>query len=314
MLGVVLRRIRDLVIVLALVGTAMFFILQMIPGSPAQTILGPYATPDQVAALETQMGLDRPVLEQYVTWFGRVLVGDLGYSFSQAGSVTTAVFTHLGPTLLLAVIATVLSIAIAVPLAVRTIARPNSWLSRTLLAGSSLGLAIPGFWLALILVLVFAVQLRILPVSGYISPLEDPLLSLWYLVLPVTVILCNQVALLVMTLRESLAAELLNPYIRTARAKGLVEEKVRYRHLLPNALLPAVTVVGSSFGTLLGGIVILETVFLIPGIGWLLNSAVQTRDYSLVLGVTLVSALIFVLINLAVDIVYGILDPRVRQR
>jgi peptide/nickel transport system permease protein len=151
-------------------------------------------------------------------------------------------------------------------------------------------------------------------VSGWIDPLSNPVQSLWYLVIPLVVILAHQVSLLVMTLREGMGGEMLNAYIRTARAKGVGERGVLYRHLLPNALLPAVTVVGSNFGSLLGGIVILETIFLIPGIGYALYSGIQARDYNLILGVTLVTALIIVLVNTIVDVIYGVLDPRVRVR
>ncbi|WP_150461466.1 ABC transporter permease [Nesterenkonia ebinurensis] len=312
MLGMVLRRFRDMVIVLVLVGTVMFFILQLIPGSPARAILGEYATESQVAALEAELGYDRPVHEQFFDWFGGMVTGDLGYSTSMGRGVTEAVFQHLGPTLVLALATTVLSVAIAIPLAMHTVHKPDAWSSRLLMGLSNLGLATPNFWLALVLVLIFAVNLNILPTSGYISPLSDPLWSVWYLVLPVVVLISNLLALLVMTLRESLSSELLSSYIRTARAKGLSESKVQYRHLLRNALLPVITVIGSNFGTLLGGIVIIEIIFVIPGMGWALNNGILARDLPLILGITLVSALIFVLINLLVDIAYGIIDPRVR--
>lgn len=312
MTALILRRVRDLVIVLLLVGSALFFLLQLIPGSPAIAILGEYATVDQIAALEEEMGLNRPLFEQYFTWLGDTVRGDFGYSFTQSAPVMDAILRSLGPTMWVAVLATVLSVAIAIPLAVRSVSRPDSWLTRAMVALSSLGLAIPGFWLALMLVLVFAVQLRLFPVSGWVDPLTNPIGSLWYLALPLAVILSNQVALLVMTLREGLSGEMLNAYIRTARAKGVVERDVRYRHLLPNALLPTVTVIGSNFGGLLGGIVILETIFLIPGLGSALYAAILARDYSLILGITLITAVIIVLVNTIVDIVYGILDPRVR--
>jgi peptide/nickel transport system permease protein len=312
MAGLLLRRLRDVVIVLFLVGTALFFILHLIPGSPARTLLGEFATPAQVAALNSSMGLDKPLFTQYLLWLGNVVRGNLGFSFTQDQAVSTVVLTHLGPTLLLAIGGTILSVLIAVPLAVRTVQRPYSFLSRLFVGASSLGLAIPGFWLALLLILVFAVKLRWLPVAGYVSPLVSPGQAIIDLILPMIVILANLVSLLVITLREGIAGEMLNSYIRTARAKGLNENKVMYRHLLPNALLPTVTVIGSNFGALLGGIVIVETIFLIPGIGSVLNAAISARDYNVVLGLTLVSAVLIVLVNLLVDIAYVVLDPKVR--
>jgi peptide/nickel transport system permease protein len=302
------------IIVLWLVGTTLFFILHLIPGSPAVALLGEYATPDQIADLNARLGLDRPLWEQYFTWLGNVVRGDLGYSFTQGLAVTDVIAKSIGPTVLIAVVATVLSVLIAVPLAVLTVQRPYAIVSRALVGLSSFGLAVPGFWLALVLILVFAVVLGWFPVSGYVSPFEDPLTWAWGLVLPVVVILSHQVSLLVMNLREGLAGEMLNSYIRTARSKGLEENRVMYRHLLPNALIPTVTVVGSSFGSLLGGIVIIETVFLIPGMGWVFYTAIQARDYNVILGLTLVSAALIVIINLLVDIVYVLLDPRVRVR
>jgi peptide/nickel transport system permease protein len=314
MVGIVLRRLRDIVIVLLLVGTSLFFVLHLIPGSPATNLLGEYATAEQIAALNERLGLDRPLGEQYLTWLANLLRGDLGYSFTQARPVTEVVAASVPPTMVVAVLATVLSTVIAIPLAVHAVRYPRSWVARALIPVASVGLAVPGFWLALILVLVFAVSLRWLPLSGYVSPFEDPLGAIPYLVMPLTVIVFHQVSLVAMTVRESLASETFQPYVRTARATGYREGAVMYRQVLPNALLPAVTVVGSSFSSLLGGVVIIETVFLIPGVGWVLNTAIQARDYNVILGLTLVSALVIVVVNLLVDLAYAFLDPRVRVR
>ncbi|VXB74459.1 ABC transporter permease [Aeromicrobium sp. 9AM] len=312
MTSLIIRRIRDMVVVLVFVTTAMFFILHSIPGSPAIAILGQEASAEQIAALNHELGFDKPLLAQYLSFMGHAFRGDLGYSVSQSGGVMHAVLSYLGPTLLIATSATVLGVLVAVPLAVRTVSRPRSLLSRFLMGASSFGLAIPSFWLALILVLLLAVRTRVFPVTGYVSPLESPARAASFLALPIIVIMAHQVALLVITLRESLAAEMLNPYVRTARAKGASERRVMYRHVLPNGLLPAVTVIGGNFGSLLGGVVIIETVFLIPGIGYLLYGGVQARDYNLILGITIITAALIVLVNLAVDLVYAVLDPRVR--
>lgn len=313
-LWLVLRRLRDLLIVLVLVGTALFLILHSIPGSPAASLLGSNATDEQIAQLDESMGFNQPLIDQYFIWFGNLLRGDLGYSFSQGMNVGAAVLSHLGPTLVLALTTTFIGVVLAIPLAVLTVSRPNSLLSRILLSVATIALSIPNFWLALILILGFAVAVPVFPVSGYVSPLDDFGKAAWFLALPVIVAVSHQVALLVLTLRESMSSEMLSHYIRTAHAKGSSETQVLYRHLLPNSLLPAVTVIGNNFGTLLGGVIILETIFLIPGIGWLLYGGILSRDYNLVLGVTLCTALILVTINLIVDIVYGLLDPRVRVK
>lgn len=309
---VLIRRVRDLVFIMVFVATAMFFLLHSIPGSPAVAILGQEASAEQIASLNKELGFDQPLLVQYAQYMGDAVRGDLGHSISQGGSVTHAVLSYLGPTLVIALSATLLGILIAVPLAIQTVSRPRSRVSRALMALCSLGLAVPAFWLALILILVLAVRIRVFPVSGYVSITEDPIAAVPYLVLPVVVIMSHQVALLVVTLRESMASELLNPYVRTARAKGASERRVMYRHVLPNALLPTVTVIGGNFGSLLGGVVVIETIFLIPGVGYLLYGAIQARDYNLVLGITLVTAALIVVVNLVVDLLYATIDPRVR--
>lgn len=313
-LWLALRRLRDLVIVLVVVGTALFLLLHSIPGSPAASLLGAHATQEQIDQLNSSMGFEQPLLQQYFIWFGNVITGDLGQSFSQGGPVTDAILTHLGPTLVLALATTILGIVISIPLAVFSVSRPTSLVSRFLFGAASVGLSIPGFWLALILILGLAVAVPLFPVSGYISPFDDFGQSMWFLALPVAVSLCHQVALLVMTLRESMSGELLSHYVRTARAKGASEGQVYYKHLLPNSLLPAVTVVGNNFGTLLGGVIILETIFLIPGIGWLLYGGILSRDYNLVLGIALCTAVILVAVNFIVDVTYSLLDPRVRVK
>lgn len=310
----VLRRVRDLVIVLFLVGTAMFFIIHLIPGNPATALLGPYATQDQIEDLTRSMGLDQPLWTQYLAWLGNVVQGDFGTSIGFSEPVLDVVADHVVPTLALAVGSTVISCAIAVPLAVRAAAKPRSLWARLVTPVTSFGLAMPSFWLALVLVLVFGVVLDLLPTSGYVDPGDDLVGSVPYLVLPIVVLVAHQAALFVATLREGISGELLSLYLRTARAKGIKERIVLYRHLLPNALLPAITVVGSSFGSVLGGVVVIETVFAIPGWGQLLFNGIQARDYPLIVGVTLMIAVVYVLVNLLADVLYLVADPRVRVR
>ncbi|MCZ2859298.1 ABC transporter permease [Blastococcus sp. VKM Ac-2987] len=314
MAGLVLRRIRDLVIVLFLVGTAMFFIIHLIPGNPAIALLGPYATQEQIADLTASMGLDQPLLTQYVTWLGNLVRGDMGESIAFSGPVLPVIFDHIMPTILLALGSTVISAAIAVPLAIHAAAKPRSLWARLVTPVTAFGLAMPSFWLALVLVLVFGVIFRILPTSGYVDFGTDPGQAVKYLVLPIVVLVSHQAALFVATLRESMSGELLGLYLRSARAKGVKERGVLYRHALPNALLPAITVIGSSFGNVLGGVIVIETVFSIPGWGQLLYNGITSRDYQLIIGVTLMIAVVYVLVNLIADLLYLVADPRVRVR
>jgi len=311
---VIFRRGRDLVITLLLVGTLMFFVVHLLPGNPAIAMLGSYATEDQVRQLTHALGLDRPLLSQYGLWLGHVVQGNLGDSIGFQQPVTTVLAEHLGPTALLAVASTVISLVVSVPLAAYTAARPGSWWTRVLTPLSVFGIAVPNFWLALVLIIVFGVALRVLPIAGYVSPLTDLPSAVSHLILPVVVLVAGQAALFVRTLRESMLGELLALYPRTARAKGASERVVILGQLLPNALIPLLTVVGTSLGTLLGGIVIVENVFVIPGFGALLFQAINSRDYPLVEGITLAIALGYVLINLVVDLLYTAIDPRVRIR
>jgi peptide/nickel transport system permease protein len=311
---VIIRRGRDLIITLLLVGTLMFFVVHLLPGNPAVAMLGPYATAAQVQQLSHALGLDQPLLAQYWLWLGHAVEGNLGTSIGFQQPVATVVAEHIGPTALLAVVTTLISLVLSVPLAAYAAARPGSWWTRVLMPVSVFGIAVPNFWLALVLILVFGVALRLLPIAGYVSPVADLPAAVSHLILPVVVLVAGQAALFVRTLRESMLGELLALYPRTARAKGAGERVVIMRQLLPNALIPLVTVVGTSLGTLLGGIVIVENIFVIPGLGALLLQGIDSRDYPLVEGITLAIALAYVLINLLVDLLYTAIDPRVRIR
>ncbi|MBW9121934.1 ABC transporter permease [Microbacterium trichothecenolyticum] len=312
MLPLILRRVRDLAIVLLLVATAIFFIVRIIPGDPAVAIAGDQATQEQIEALRQSLGLDAPLWQQYLQFLGGLLVGDFGMSTTFGAPALPIILTNLPPTLVLAFTATMLSVILAVLLTVRTTLHPGGPLARVVSRSNAVAVAIPEFWIALILILLFAVQLRLVPVSGYVSPFVDPVAALPFLVLPVAVLMINQVAVFSLNLRESVMGEMLQLYLRTARAKGLRERVVFMRHVLPNAMLPAMTVVGNNLGTLLGGVVVIETIFVIPGLGSLLNQAVGTRDYAIIQGVTIMVALMFVLINFIVDLLYVFVDPKVR--
>ncbi|MBE1577428.1 ABC transporter permease [Amycolatopsis roodepoortensis] len=312
MTGLLLRRLRDLVIILVIVGTMMFFVIRLIPGDPAQAILGPTARPSDVDALRESMGLNGTLWEQYVSWAGNVLQGDFGTSITYHAPVLGVVADHILPTLTLAVLSTVISFFLSVAITSWQAVSPRNPVARALDRLSALGMAMPDFWISLMLVLVFSVTLRWFPSSGYENLFTDPATAVPALVLPLTVLVIGQTALFVLTLRESLLGELPLAYLRTARVKGLSERQVMTKHVLPNALMPLITQLGSNFAMLVGGIVIIESIFVVPGLGHLLMGAVSTRDFPLIQGVTLFVAVLFVLVNLLVDLSYALLDPKVR--
>ncbi|WP_181774306.1 ABC transporter permease [Amycolatopsis pittospori] len=312
MTGLLLRRLRDLVIILVIVGTMMFFVIRLIPGDPAQAILGPTARPSDVDALRESMGLNGTLWEQYLGWAGNVLQGDFGTSITYHAPVLGVVADHILPTLTLAVLSTVISFFLSVAITSWQAVSPRNPVARALDRLSALGMAMPDFWISLMLVLVFSVTLRWFPSSGYENLFTDPATAVPALVLPLTVLVIGQTALFVLTLRESLLGELPLAYLRTARVKGLSERQVMTKHVLPNALMPLITQLGSNFAMLVGGIVIIESIFVVPGLGHLLMGAVSTRDFPLIQGVTLFVAVLFVLVNLLVDLSYALLDPKVR--
>ncbi|AYY12524.1 ABC transporter permease [Actinobacteria bacterium YIM 96077] len=312
MTGLLLRRFRDLIIILLVVGTMMFLIIRLVPGDPAVAILGANAQPQELANLRQALGLDGALYEQYLAWLGQVVTGNLGESITHNAPVLTVIGQHIGPTLTLAVISTAISFCIAVAITTWYAVRPRSPLARLVNQSAPLGMAIPDFWMSLILILVFALTLRWLPTSGYTSLFSDPAAAVQSLVLPVAVLVIAQSALFTLTLRESVLGELTQMYLRTARIKGLTETQVVLRHVLPNALMPILTIVGTNFAVLIGGIVIIESIFVIPGLGSLLLGAIHTRDFPLIQGITLFIALLFVAVNLLVDLSYALIDPKVR--
>ncbi|MFI6025257.1 ABC transporter permease [Amycolatopsis magusensis] len=312
MTALLLRRLRDLLIILVIVGTMMFFVIRLIPGDPAQAILGPTARPSDVDALRESMGLNGTLWEQYLSWAGNVVHGDFGTSITYHAPVLGVVADHILPTLTLAVLSTVLSFFLSVAITSWQAVSPRNPVARALDRFSALGMAMPDFWISLVLVLVFSVTLRWFPSSGYENLFTDPATAVPALVLPLTVLVIGQTALFVLTLRESLLGELPLAYLRTARVKGLSERQVMLKHVLPNALMPLITQLGSNFAMLVGGIVIIESIFVVPGLGHLLMGAVSTRDFPLIQGVTLFVAVLFVLVNLLVDLSYALLDPKVR--
>lgn len=296
-----------------LMSMMVFSLMFFLPGDPVLGMLGPGVDLDGAAVeqLRADLNLDKPVPVQYATWMGNVMQGDLGRSAANKQPVAEALIHRMPVSIFLAIYAMVIMILISVPLGIiSAVKRGSMW---DLLASgiSVFGLAVPGFWLAILMVMLFAVRLEWLPASGYVSPFENPLESLRYLLLPAIALGASTAGVLTRQLRSSLLEVLRDDYVRTARAKGLRGRAVLFRHALRNALIPSVTVLGLSMGNLLGGSLIIESIFLVPGVGSLLVQAIFTRDFPIVQAGTLVVAMLVLLINLGVDLLYGILDPRI---
>jgi peptide/nickel transport system permease protein len=311
MVTYIARRILLMIPVALLVSFVTFMLIHLVPGDPARVLLGESATPQTVAALDHQLGLDKPLWTQYALWLGQALHGNLGQSIQLQQPVTTAIIQRLPVTAELGVLALIVSVALAIPLGVAAAARRNTsfdWLVNIL---SLIGTAIPNFVLGLLLILFLAVALRPFPPGGYVPFTQDPLGNLRDIILPVVTLAAGAVAGNMRQIRASMIEVLNQDYIRTARAKGLSQRRVYYIHALRNALLPLLTIVGLQAGAILSGAVVIETIFLWPGVGQLAIQSILAKDYPVVQGVVLLSALSYMLINLLVDISYGVLDPRI---
>ena len=312
MLGYLIRRIVALIPVMFIVATVVFFLIHLIPGDPASVLLGPNATAADVMKLRAQMGLDKPVYSQFLIWLSRILQGNLGDSIFLDRSVTRAILERAEPTLVLIGLSMVVAILIGIPAGILAAVKPNSWLDRTLMIFAILGVSIPTFWLGLNFIEVFSVLLNWLPAAGY-APLSSGIWkNLRYMILPALSLGFNQSALIARICRSSMLEVMDQDYVRTARSKGLAERLVILKHALRNVMIPTVTVIGTSFAVLIGGAVVTEIVFNIPGIGLLIISSVLRRDYPVIQGCILFIAAAYVLINLMVDIIYVYIDPRVR--
>jgi ABC-type dipeptide/oligopeptide/nickel transport system permease component len=309
----IVRRLVQLPVVLFGVSVLVFMVLHLVPGNPAQVIAGPDAPPETVAAIEHELGLDRPLPEQYARYLGRVLQGDLGQSLRSRRPVLSDVMDALPNTVQLALAAAVITPLLAIPLGVAAAANRGRVLDTGLMVVSMLGITAPVFAVALGGMWVFGYQLRLFPISGYGGPLWT-LDGLRSVALPALTLAVGAVATLARLTRSAMLEVLHQDYVRTARAKGLREQVVLLRHALANALLPVVTVIGLQIGVLLGGAFVTETVFAWPGLGRLTVQAIYDRDLPLIQGAVLFFAGVFVAVNLLVDMLYAYLDPRIRVR
>jgi peptide/nickel transport system permease protein len=308
------RRLLLVAPVLLGVSIVVFMVLHLAPGDPAEIMLGPQATKEDLERLRTELGLTEPLPVQYVRWLGHVVQGDLGRSLWMKRPVLTEVLGRFKATLILTGTALLLSTAGGLALGIASATRPNSVLDRTSAVASLFGVSMPSFWLGIVLMVIFALWLGWLPASGMFSPYGggDAHDLLLHLLLPAVTLAAASVTIIARLTRSTMLETLSQDFIRTARAKGVVERGVVLRHGLRNALIPIVTVVGVQAGYLLGGAVLTETVFAWPGVGTLMVQGILARDFPLVQGCVLVVALSFVLVNLAVDLLYAWLDPRIR--
>lgn len=312
MLRYIIRRVMFMIPVALLVSFMAFMLIHLIPGNPARVLLGEEATPQTVAALEQQLGLNKPLLLQFVLWLWQAAQGNLGVSIQLQQPVTQALVQRLPVTIELGVASLLFSLVLAIPLGVYSATHRNSLVEWLVNISSLVGTAIPSFVLALILIFLFAVVWRIFPPGGYIPLVDDPLANLRDLILPMIALGTGTVAVNLRQIRASMAEVLEQDYMRTARSKGLSEGRVTYVHALRNAVVPLITVVGLQVGAILGGAFVIETIFLWPGIGALAIQSIFSKDYPVIQGTVLLVAFSYMLTNLLVDLSYPVFDPRIR--
>lgn len=306
------KRLAFTIVTLFLVTLILFTLTHISGADPAQIMAGTNATPETIQMIRENLGLDQPLYKQYMDWVVDLLHGDLGTSYYRNESVASLLGRYFQPTLFLAIYSEIISIVIGIPLGILQ-ARNKGAATATIISTVTLiGLSIPGFLLGLYLMFMFCVQVQLFPVSGY-TPITDGLADhLSSMVLPSLALGLSQAALITRTTNASMLEVLNAEYIKTARAKGVSEHKILWKHALRNAIIPIITVCGQSFAVLFGGAVVIEMIFNISGIGTLVYDSISNRDYSIIQGAVLVIALVYVVINLLVDILYGIEDPRVR--
>jgi len=312
MLAFIIRRLLATIPVMLVVAVFVFLMLRLTPADPAAIIAGDNATDEQVADIRGKLGLNEPIYTQFFIWGSKVAHGDLGESFFFKKTVAELISDRIEPTLSLSFLTIVVAVLISVPLGVLAAKRHGSWIDRIVMGFSVLGFSVPVFVIGYSLIYLFASQLHWVPTNGY-HRLHDGIGTwIYYLILPTVTLSVVYIALIARMTRASMLEVLSEDYIRTARAKGQVERKVLFRHALRNAAVPIVTVIGLGIALLIGGVVVTESVFSIPGLGRLTVEAVLARDFPVIQAVILLFSLVYVLINLSVDVIYSFLDPRIR--
>lgn len=308
----ILSRILFAIPVLVVVATVVFALIRAVPGDPAQLLIGDYDRPEAIAELRAELGLDRPLPFQYALWWKNLLSGDLGRSLATSEPVLPLMMSRFAVTAQIVLAATLIAALCALPAGLISAWRQGSQLDAGIVTGTVLLMSVPSFWVGIVLLLTFGVKLGWAPVVGYVPISADFTAGLSYLVLPIAALVLTEMALIARVMRASTIDVLGLDYVAHARAKGLSESTVLGRHVFPNAFGPALTMIGLILGQLLGGAAVIETVFTLPGLGRLLVESIYSRDYPVVQGCLLLVAAIYVLVNLAVDLLYPVFDPRVR--
>jgi peptide/nickel transport system permease protein len=308
----ILRRTAVMIPVLIAMSIFVFLIIRLVPGDPVRTMLGFRANEENVATIRAQLGLDQPLLDQYLAWVGGLLRFDLGQDFVSNVPIATLLAERLPVTLQLTFMAMAVAVLVGIPLGVLAATRRGNS-GRATTAYAVAGISIPDFWLGIMLVLLFAGTFRVLPPSGYVPFLEDPVANLRYMILPVITLAVAESAYILRTTRASMEETMGSPFVTFLRAKGVSERRITYHHALRNAAVPIVTVVGIQVGVLLGGAIVVEWLFALPGVGRMLVTAISQRNYPVVQAGILVVALIFILVNFATDLLYGVIDPRLEE-
>ncbi|MCA3425044.1 MAG: ABC transporter permease [Roseomonas sp.] len=308
----VTKRILATLPVMGVVAVIVFLLLRLSPGDPAAIIAGDDATSEDIAKIREHLGLDRPLLTQFVRWIGQLATGDFGNSIYLERPVLGLILERVEPTLALSVTTIIFAVVLAVPIGVLAAWRAGTWIDQAIMALSVLAFSVPVFLIGYGLVIGFSLTLELLPVQGFVSLSEDPVAFFRHLVLPTVALGLVYTALIARITRATMLETLNEDFIRTARAKGLGEPRVLILHSLKNASVPIVTTIGTGIALLIGGVVVTESVFAVPGIGRLTIDAVMQRDYPVIQGVILVVAGVYVLVNLLIDLTYSLLDPRIR--
>ncbi|WP_420391872.1 ABC transporter permease [Acuticoccus sp.] len=312
MAPLILRRVASTILVMTFVALFVFGLLYLAPGDPAAIIAGDLATQADVERIRASLGLDKPFHTQFLSWAGGMLQGDLGTSIFSERPVAELIAQRIEPTLALATTTIVFSVIIAVPMGIVAAWRAGSWVDRLVMGFAVLGFSVPVFVFAYVLIIVFAAQLQLVPVMGYVSIFESPAGFFRSIALPTLALGVTYVALIARITRASMLEAINQDYIRTAHAKGLGIVPILFRHALRNASVPIVTTVGIGIALLIGGVVVTESVFAIPGLGRLTVDAILRRDYPIIQAVILIFSAVYVLINLVIDATYILLDPRIR--
>ena len=306
------RRLLAMIPALLGISIIIFFMIHLIPGDPISIMLGRVSDKEVLAAVRAQYGLDKPLATQYFAWLGNAVRGNLGYSISTNQPVAAQIAERLPRTLYLLVGGIFFTLLLAVPTGILAAAKHNSWIDLGVTTMTLVLMSIPSFWLAIMLILVLAVRFRLLPATGFVYPQEDFGEFLRHIFIPSLALGATEAALVARILRSSMLDALQREYVTVARAKGVCERRVLYVHALRNAAIPVITVFAIEIGYLLGGAIVIEQVFAYPGMGLLLITAIRTRDYPVIQGTILVFALLFLTVNLLTDILYTLVDPRIR--